>query len=146
MQNAETLLSLPKDAWVDDLSALSWAFHDDFSHLFTGKRKAYLNPTFDGSKDIGGADADLVVDGCLIDLKVVTQLHMDDYILQLLGYALLDYNDKYKIRDIALYLARHRMMLRWPLEELLSQLSDGEVQPLEDLRRQFKGVLSTLDR
>jgi hypothetical protein len=145
LRSVEALLDLPENAWVDDLCALSWAFHDDFNHLFASKGETLLNPKFEGSRDIGGADADLIVDGCLIDLKVVTQLHLDSYIYQILGYALLDYNDKYKIREVALYLARHRALLKWTLDELLSKVSDGKALPVEALRGQFREVLNTLD-
>ena len=63
----DELLSIPEDAWVDDLCALSFLFYDKYSHLLS--LPFTLNPTFVGSDDVGGADADLIVNGCLIDIK-----------------------------------------------------------------------------
>lgn len=58
---------------------------------FQPKRKAYLNPTFgEGSRAIGGADADLVVDDLLLDVKTTRETRLrSEYLLQILGYALL---------------------------------------------------------
>lgn len=145
LKSVEDILRIPEGGWVEDLCSLSWAFHDNFEHLFLTRRKARLNPTFDGSKDIGGADADLILGGCLVDFKAVLHPDLERYLYQLLGYTLLDYGDKHKIRELAVYLARHATMLKWPLEELVSRVSDGKPVPLEDLRGQFRIVLHTLD-
>lgn len=64
---ADELLAIPEQAWVDDLCALSWAFYDQHAGLLS--KPAILNPTFDGGGDVGGADADLVLDGCLLEIK-----------------------------------------------------------------------------
>ena len=56
-----------------------------------------LNPTFDGSRNVGGADADLIANGTLIELKTTRQDKFEriDHLCQLLGYALLDFSDTY---------------------------------------------------
>ena len=52
-------------------------------------------PSFDGSAFVGGADADLIVDGCLYDVKTTMKPRrgLPRSVRQLLGYALLDWND-----------------------------------------------------
>ncbi|MGH2559951.1 MAG: hypothetical protein ACRDJH_12865 [Thermomicrobiales bacterium] len=64
----DDLLAIPQQNWIDDLCNLSWAFHDDNGDLLRGT--AILNPMFDGSGHVGGADADIIIDGCLIEFKV----------------------------------------------------------------------------
>ncbi len=53
----------------------------------------WSNPIFAGSHDVNGADADLIVDGCLIDIKTtIDPTRLDrEWVYQLLGYVLLDY-------------------------------------------------------
>ena len=58
-------------------------------------------PTFAGSTDIGGADADFVIDGLL-----------------------LDYDDRYRITEVGLYLARQGAAIAWPVPELRGRLRE----------------------
>lgn len=83
---------------------------------FQAKDKCYLNPTFGrGSSLVGGADADLIIDNTLIDIKVTKNLRLDrKHINQVLGYYLLSLiggvnsnpNDR-PIENIGIYFARH---------------------------------------
>jgi hypothetical protein len=138
----EELLAMAEECWLDDLRELSWAFYDHFADLLT--QPVRLNPTFEGSRDVGGADADLIVDGCLIEIKMTTQpRRLDKWrerLYQLLGYCLLDYSDEYAIREVGVYLARQHVLLRWPLDELMRTLAGGDVPSLDALRSQFTAV------
>src|SRR5207302_224547 len=58
------LLSIAPSEGVEDLCHLSWGFHDQFRDFMA--LPAVMNPTFDGSLDVQGADADLIVDHCLV--------------------------------------------------------------------------------
>src|SRR5262249_46541666 len=89
------MLAIAEDPWIADLGALSGAFFDRYSGLLS--RPFTLNPTFDGSRDVGGADADLIVEGCLIDIKATSRPfeNVRQLVYQLLGYTLLDYSDQY---------------------------------------------------
>ena len=130
------LLATAEDHWLDDLCALSWAFYDEHSELFS--QSTALNPTFDGSRDVGGADADLIVDGCLIDIKTTINPKLSaKWLYQLLGYVLLDYNDRHEIEKVGIYFARQQKLIQWSLESLLRDLAISEVPPLNELRRQF---------
>src|SRR6266446_2633928 len=79
------LLDLVSPEWVDDVVAQSYAFYESQSDLCC--RRAVLNPTFEGSRDVGGADADLIVNRCLIDIKSTLRPAVSRHLLyQLLGY------------------------------------------------------------
>ena len=134
------LLAVAEDHWVDDLCSLSWLFYDRCKELLSCD--AILNPTFMGSRDVGGADADLIVDGCLIDIKTtISGNHLKDWLYQLLGYVLLDYDDRYGIRDVGIYFSRQGTFLRWPLRDLMFRLCGVAVPPLAELRQRFQDAL-----
>lgn len=136
-----TLLSLAPDAAIGDLARLSWLFYDRaWDKIRPG---ATLNPTFAGSSDVGGADADLIVDGCLTEIKTVKKPEIDARLVyQLLGYCLLDYDDHYRIRSVGVYFARHGVWLAMDLTDFLTQLSDGRHSDLSEARSRFQRVVS----
>lgn len=139
-RTADELLARVPDAWVDDLRELSWAFFDSQERLVRGAREKALGPIFDGSVDAGGADADFILDGLLVDVKTTVNAKISAEILyQLLGYVLLDYSDLYAVRDVAVYLSRQRRLVRWPLDGLLADL--GAPSALPDLRGAFAAAL-----
>ncbi len=67
---ANDLLALAADFWIEDVGALSRAFFAKHGNLTN--RLSTLNPTFERSLDVGGADADLIVDDCFIELNCMT--------------------------------------------------------------------------
>jgi len=139
-RTVEEVLTLAQDSWLDDLCALSWTFYECCRELIG--RPVILNPTFQGSEDVGGADADLIVDGCLIDIKTTTRVEIRSvWLWQLLGYALLDYSNEYGIRAVGLYLARQGLLLRWPLRELMALLS-GRRQNVAKLRQELRQTIN----
>jgi len=95
---------------------------------------------FAGSGEIGGADADLIAAGCLIDVKttVVPKFSKTRLLYQLLGYVLLDYEDAYRIRSVAIYLSRQALLVRWPLQPLVAMLVGGKAPSLSELRGSFR--------
>lgn len=133
------LLSVAEAHWIDDLRVLSWQFYDKFSKMLSCP--AILNPTFDGSGFIGGADADLIIDGCLVDIKTTVNPMKENWIYQLLGYVLLDWHDEYKIKEVAVYFARQAFLLKWNLNDILRELT-GQPQPsLAQLRQGWHDVI-----
>lgn len=140
--SVEDLLDISDAHWITDMRNLSWRFYDDFNHLLSLPHS--LNPNFDGSDDIGGADADLVVNGTLIDIKTTKVQEIEpDWIRQLLGYVLLDYTDHHRIKGIGLYMARQGILFQWDLEEALRGLCSGKPPSIEGLRKEFKEVVTT---
>lgn len=94
--------------------------------VFQPKKKIILNPTFgDGSKLVGGADADLIIDDTLIDIKVTKELKLTrPHYNQILGYYLLfliggvDNHVDIKIKKIGLFFARHNVLWTVMVDEI----------------------------
>lgn len=98
-------------------------------------------PTFAGSTDIGGADADFIIDGQLLDCKATTtptRLSSAE-VRQLAGYLLLDYDNRYQLTQVGLYLSRHGAAITWPVPEFLSLA--GTRDPLPQLRGRLREYL-----
>ena len=101
------------------------------------KQKGVFGPTFAGSLNVGGADADFISsDGCLLDFKVVNRPRFADDLRQALGYVLLDYQDKYNINRLSWYYARHGVFVTLPLAEVLSEVA-GPGASMSNLRNKF---------
>ncbi|MBV9444421.1 MAG: AAA family ATPase [Streptosporangiaceae bacterium] len=98
-------------------------------------------PVFAGSTDIGGADADFIVDGLLLDCKATTTPTRlgGSEIGQLAGYLLLDYDDRYRITQVGLYLPRQGATIAWQVPEFLRLL--GTDAPLSELRGRLREYL-----
>ena len=100
----------------------------DESGLFRPRHSAYLNPSFgEASALVGGADADIVLDGILIDIKVTKKLEFTrDMYNQLLGYhALSTREGRIRIERAGIYFARHGILHTLPADEL-----DGKAETI----------------
>ncbi len=134
------LLAIPPTHAIDDLCAMSWAFHRHYKDLLGWP--VILNLTFEGSRDIGGADADMILDGCLLEIKATTNPRLDTlWLYQFLGYVLLDYANLYGISELAIYMARQQLTLRWPLDQFLATFGTAATLPPSELRTQFRTVI-----
>ena len=133
------LLRLVPDAWVEDVAAVCGRVIDTVS--FPSPR--VLNPTFALSEAVGGADADLVLDRCLIDIKTTVNPRLDlQWLRQVLGYVLLDLDDRYRLDSVGLLLTRQAHLVAWPLVDLLD-LAAGSGRPtLGALRADFARVVA----
>lgn len=144
-QTYRSLLALADPLSIDDLCRLSWAFYDKFYKSFARsikEKSSLLNPTFAGSTDIGGADADIIIDGCLIDFKTtINPGFKQERIYQLLGYLLLDYNNQYRINEVGIYLTRQSLLIRWPVKSLLEVLTGSTRFSLPRLRQSFRTAI-----
>ena len=139
--DASALFGMVEDHWIDDLRELSWKFCEEYGHL--ASLPSVLNPSFDGSRHVGSADADLIVDGTLIDIKCTIKSEIRaDWLRQVLGYVLLDHSDRYRITGIGIYMARQGLLFRWDLEEALDKLCSGTVPTIVELRARFREVIS----
>jgi hypothetical protein len=95
---------------------------------FRGKR-CVLNPTFGtGSELVGGADADLIIDDTLIDLKTTKHLTFGrEHFNQLAGYYLLscvggvDDCNEAGINNLAIYFARYGFFHRIPVAGCIAE-------------------------
>jgi hypothetical protein len=125
----------PED--IADIRAMLSIVNNDY---FTAKNKCYFNPTFGGgSAIVGGADADLIVDNTLIDIKATKNLTLDRGDLnQILGYYLLSLIGGVNltphvrpIENIGLYFARHGVLWTVPLSQF------GDEQKFSDFKDWF---------
>lgn len=94
---------------------------------FDAREVCFLNPAFAASRDVGGADADLILDSTLIDFKVVKNMEAAfDYVLQLAGYAVLhgrggiaiDPPYKKPFSHVGIYFARHGQLVTWKMSDI----------------------------
>jgi hypothetical protein len=130
-------------ALLRDLRNLSRRFYGRWEHAF--RKPAVLNPTFAGSRLVGGADADIIVEGMLVEFKTSRQSRPlgREHLWQLLGYVLLDFEDTHRIHMAGFDFARHDMTRSWTVEELTSILAESR-HPIADWRRQMQRVCMNL--
>lgn len=118
---------------VEDLAALFAIVPWD---AFRPKACLALNPTFgEGSHAVGGADADLVIDNTVVEIKVVAQAAVQaETIRQLVGYALLArrygvdvVEGPASVDRIGVYLARCGVLLTAALSEAIAPEDEDAV-------------------
>ena len=128
------------DADVDDVAALLATVPEVWGDELRG---AVMNPAFSGSALVGGADADWICGDTLWECKTSGKNRPMSrrYMLQALGYALLDTDDGYGIRAIGWYFARHRLRVRYALDELLYRVLEDTDRSLPELRAELRGLL-----
>ncbi|MBS1979420.1 MAG: hypothetical protein JST46_18765 [Bacteroidetes bacterium] len=108
---------------IDDLKQLTQTCDLE---VFKPMKKIILNPTFgEGSNLVGGADADMIVDDMLIDIKVTKELKLTrPHFNQVLGYYLLfliggvDNHKDTKIKTLGLYFARHHVLWTIKIDDI----------------------------
>jgi hypothetical protein len=147
---------------IQDLELLSRSAWDDTRSL-SKTRPLILNPQFDLSGALGGADADLIARRQLIDWKATTKTGIvgRSELWQLAGYALADTNDEHQIREVGIAALRWRSSVSWRLEDFFAELGPGppaslklvngmplESEPVDisTLRREFAQVLHQMQK
>ncbi|MFE3205839.1 hypothetical protein [Embleya sp. NPDC059237] len=137
----DTLLAEVTPQAVDDITAqLRLAEPREALGWLVGQ-PVECGPVFAGSAHIGGADADLLCAGELIDCKATTQPDRlgARELYQLAGYLLLDFDDHHHIRFLSLYLSRQGASLGWHVSEFLPLL--GATATLRELRTALQDLL-----
>ena len=121
--DAAILAADANDATRADLIALLGAALVDTADLYTAE-PLYINPTFRLSSAVRGADADIISNGTLIDFKTTKQRTAISApeIYQLVGYVLLDQDDRYAIKTAGVHALRWRRRWTIPVAELLTRL------------------------
>ena len=108
-------LGIVEEGDIQDLRNLISLVDTD---LFKAESHCYLNPTFGyGSELVGGADADLIVDDTLIDVKTTKFLSFtQEQYSQLIGYYILsklgkiNESEDIQISRIGIYFSRHGIL------------------------------------
>lgn len=140
---ADDLLGLAPPAGLDQLARLRQVFETALLPQLAARHGPWaLGPVFTGSA-VMNADADLIAAGLLLDLKTTAarpSLGIKD-MCQLIGYALLDFDDEYRITEVGLFAARYAYLATWDLGSLLAELA-GHPVSLSSERAQFRSLLS----
>jgi hypothetical protein len=128
-----------------DLDALSRATLTDHLHL-REVQDLRIGPDFMQSPLLGGADADIIAGGVLIELKSSAQDRIVGRreLWQMLGYVLSDGWDQYKLRQCTVAALRRRRSYTWELQDLADALAGGPTAPIERWRADFEELLGGL--
>ena len=132
------------DLDIKDLKKLLAAINiSDF--LF--RKKCFLNPTFGkGSAMVGGADADMILDDTLIEIKVTKHLKLErEHLNQLIGYYILalvgginKVHQGSSIKRVGIYFARHGLLWTISLSEF------GNSKKFEVFKTWFVGYFDNI--
>jgi hypothetical protein len=140
--SAASLLALAPPVALDQLAAFRYVYETTLIPQLAGRVGRWcLGPAFAGS-ELVRADADLVAAGLLIDLKTAAakpSLGVKEA-FQVIGYALLDFDDAYQLTDVGIFSARYGYLARWDLQALLDELAGHDVS-LADTREEFRQLL-----
>lgn len=113
-------IALIDEAWVADVRAVT----DLALPLLPGSEESEvtMGPRMSGWALVGGADADLLIDGTAIDVKAVANWRLPlPVLLRTFCYALLDVDDEHHITQIAALLARHGRLVTWDVADVLER-------------------------
>jgi hypothetical protein len=123
---AERFGETPRKDEVTELERLM-----EITHPLQAKHTCLLNPDFGrGSERVGGADADLLLDDLLVDVKTsaLLDVRVEDW-RQLIGYAALNEHfpigggrERVPIRRIGVYFARYGYLASWPLRHVVDPI------------------------
>ncbi len=143
--SVDDLKALVDERLAADVVALVDLFRSSVPQL-KHFEKVVPNPEFARSRDLGGADADLVVDDLLVEVKTIKSARIERrFAWQLLAYLLADTDDHCGIRSVAIYFARHGLLWRYTVEEFLHRLAGRDVD-LAAARADFADVCAELVR
>lgn len=126
----------------DDIQDLKNLLKAVDQKTFTSKKLCLINPTFGpASVLVGGADADLVINEAIIDIKTTKKFSLDRSAFdQVLGYYVLhqiapigELSPKPTITKVAIYFSRYGHLHVMPLDELINK------KTFPEFVRWFKG-------
>lgn len=143
LPSAAELLELTPHTALSQLTDFRRVFETALLPALAGRRGAWaLGPTFQGST-LMNADGDLIAAGLLLDLKTSKKLTLGvKDVLQVIGYALLDFDDEFGIKEAGIFAARYAYLATWDLASLLSELALHEVS-VQAARQEFRQLLLT---
>ncbi len=141
---ADALLALAPPAGLDQLARFRHVFETALIPQLAARPGPWaLGPTFSGSAMIGGADGDLIAAGLLLELKTSAKLTLTvKDLFQVIGYALLDFDDEYKLAELGIFSARYAYLAAWGLSTLLDELAGHQVS-FQAVRQEFRHLLLT---
>ncbi|GLZ28069.1 hypothetical protein Lesp02_02590 [Lentzea sp. NBRC 105346] len=144
------LLGMASDAALDQLTALRQQAESVLLPALASRVGRWaIGPTFEGSA-LMNADADLIAAATLVEIKTLLGGKRKDgtryatldgpTLFQMLGYVLLDFSDRFAIRELMLFNARYGHIATWDVSQLLHTLA-GHPVDLQALRTEFAAFL-----
>jgi hypothetical protein len=138
---AEELLALAPHTALEEVALLREVLERVLLPVLRTRNGPWrLGPVFAGSDLVGNADGDLCAAGLLLELKTtkgrrakardsedwMCTLRKDE-LQQLVGYALLDFDDEYQLDELAIFSVRYEYLVRWQIGYLVAEISDGQL-------------------
>lgn len=129
----------------EDLFGLAQSSSKDCKYIRKAKN-VHFGAKFAQSVSLGGADADAVVNGVLIDFKSSAKQSpiSRTELWQLLGYLLADTEDEFAIDRVAISALRWRREVIWSATEFLGLMSRDARTDLQELRSELSHLLDGL--
>lgn len=139
--SASELLGLASPAALGQLAGFREVFASELvPQLASRPGRWVLGAEFAGSALIK-SDADVIAAGLLLDLKTESKLSLGvTTVFQVIGYALLDFDDAYQLTEVGTFSARYAYLATWDLGSLLDELA-GQHVSLRAIRDEFRQVL-----
>ncbi len=141
--SAGELLDLASPAALGQLAAFREVFASALLPQLAHRAGRWvLGAEFTGSALIK-ADADMIAAGLLLDLKTDSKLSLGvTTMFQVLGYALLDFDDAYQLIEAGTFSARYAYLAAWDMGTLFDELAGHHVS-LPSARHEFRQLLLT---
>ena len=135
------LLGLASPAALGQLAAFREVFASTLLPKLSDQRGRWvLGAEFTGSSLIK-ADADVITAGLLLDLKTDSKFSLGvATVFQVLGYALLDFDDAYQLANVGTFSARYAYLATWDIGALFDELAGRHVDPVS-IRQEFRQLL-----
>ncbi len=105
------------------------------------KQRIVIGPSFADSPLVDGADADLIINNNLIEIKCESPGFRATSVRQAIAYCLLDAFGEYDLKKCFIYLARFGTIASWDLEEITREVTRGRYG-YKQLRHEFHMWLS----
>lgn len=138
-ESVAALLNIPNTEQIEDLASLGTLAA---SHLRLQADQEYQPyPALAGMRDLGSLERPLLVGRQLMLINTTTQPAIDArWLRQLLGEALLDYQDKMGIETLGCYMSRQGVMLSWPIARFVTSITGDDATDVRALRREFQYI------
>lgn len=150
LTSLDTFLASVPDQAVADIAALARvAAKAGWPAIAERGQQIAVGPRLSGAALVGGADADIVIDRTLFEIKATMYPLKDPKLLlrQLVGYVLLDFDNELELNTVAVYLARQGVFLEFKLREDIISVGAGASPQLTlaQLREAFVEYLNKRD-
>jgi hypothetical protein len=139
--SASEILGLASPAALGQLAGFRGVFASALvPRLASRPGRWVLGAEFAGSA-LMKSDADVIAAGLLLDLKTSSKLSLGvTTMFQVIGYALLDFDDEYQLTEVGIFSARYGYLVTWDLDSLLDELA-GQHVSLRFGRDEFQRLL-----